>query len=341
MKIVSIVFSIVRLREEMGRKITGSNGFGVSMLKLFSFLLVLCLVTACATPAAPRVSPASKDKLGEIQGRGRLVVATDPSYPPQSELIEGAERLKETRCRSTEYTASELRGFDIDVAIDFSRRLGVEPCFVTPVWTQIVAGNWADRWDISIGSMAITQDRMSGLFFTQPYVGGAAVVFVHQSNQTTAKLEDLSGKKIGVCAGCAYEEYLGGTLEVPGKLVDFRIKNAAVIGYDTDTSALEDLALGDGKVLDAVMTDPDTGRIAIEKGLPIRQLDEAAYYDYVAGAIDKKSSKDPLSFVRQAIEIIQQMHQDGTLRKLSIQYYGSDFAKAAEVYNIDNLEQLP
>jgi polar amino acid transport system substrate-binding protein len=300
-----------------------------------------CLLAACVSPAAPKVAPAPKDKLGEILGRGRLMVATDQAYPPQSELVEGSERLKETRCSATEYTSSEMQGFDIDVAVEFARRLGVEPCFVTPPWTQLEAGNWADRWDISIGSMVITQDRMEDLYFTQPYVGGEAVVFVHKENQTYRDLEDLSGKKIGICTGCAYEKYLKGTLVVPGKIIDFRIHNARVTGYVTDMAALKDLAAGDGEFLDAVMTDPDSGRIAVENGLPIRQLEEVAYYDYVAAAIDKKSSKDPVPFVKRANEIIQQMHEDGFLRDLSVRYYGSDFAKIAEVFNVKLLKQLP
>ncbi len=320
------------LNIENMRRVAGSS---------LALILFFSLIAACQAPITPQVGPAPADKLGEILGRGRLIVATDPSYPPQSELIQGAERTKETLCSSTEYTASEMRGFDIQVAVEFARRLGVEPCFVTPVWSQIVAGNWADQWDISIGSMAITRERMEVLYFTQPYLGGMAVAFVHRDNQTIKKLEDLSGKRIGVCAGCAYEEYLKGTLVVPGKLVEYRIQNATVIGYDTDTSAFDDLAKGDGVILDAVMSDPDTGGVAIKKGYPMRQIDDPAYYEYVAAAIDKKSMRDPQPFLEKATEIIQQMHADGTLRKLSLEYFGNDYAKIAEVFNISSLDQLP
>ena len=47
--------------------------------------------------------------------------------------------------------------------------LGVEPCFVSPPWTEVTAGNWGDRWDIAYGSGAITADRMQRLYMTQPY----------------------------------------------------------------------------------------------------------------------------------------------------------------------------
>jgi polar amino acid transport system substrate-binding protein len=273
--------------------------------------------------------------------RGRLIVSTETAYPPQSELKPEATRAANTKCASTEYTANQLMGFDIDVAVEIANRLGVEPCFVTPTWTQVTSGSWGDRWDMSVGSMVITPERMEVLYFTQPYASGAAVFFVHKDNRTFTQPSDLSGKRIGVCAGCAYEFYLEGSLVVPGQKIDFVVKDAAIVGYDTDTSALEDLALGDGARLDAVLTDPDTGKNAIENGLPIKQLGHPVYYDYVAAAIDKKSGRDPVSFAREATEIIQQMHHDGTLPKLSQRYYGGDFATTASKFNIDALGQFP
>jgi len=34
---------------------------------------------------------------------------------------------------------------------------------------QLVAGNWGDNWDIHVGSVAITFERMKNLYFSQPY----------------------------------------------------------------------------------------------------------------------------------------------------------------------------
>jgi polar amino acid transport system substrate-binding protein len=109
------------------------------------------------------------DKLSEVLQRGTLIVSTDPAYPLQSDLLEGARRAALSDCRADHYTAAELGGFDIDVAVEIAARLGVEACFVTPEWESVVGGGWGDRWDISIGSMAITRKRLAGLYFTQPY----------------------------------------------------------------------------------------------------------------------------------------------------------------------------
>ncbi len=299
------------------------------------------LITSCSATKATNIPESSGDLLEKILARGTLVIATDPAYPPQSELIEGATRAPNSKCAPSEYTANELTGFDVETAVEIAQRLGLEPCFVTPPWTQLTAGNWDGRWDISVGSMAITPERMEMLYFTQPYYATPAALFVHQDNTTFEDPTDLSGKKVGGCTNCTYETYLQGTLDIPGVEIQFVIIDADIIGYDVDLPALEDLAQGDGVVLDAVLVAQPTGLQAIKDGLPIKQLGEAVFFEYLAAAIDKKSSPDPVSFVQTASEIIQQMHQDGTLLRLSQKYYGKDFTTSASQFNLAGISQFP
>jgi polar amino acid transport system substrate-binding protein len=307
------------------------------IMALLGFSLLSCSPSATSNGL---VEPTPFGELASVLNSGTLVIATDSAYPPQSQLNGDVTRAASTRCDQTQYTANQLSGFDVDVAIEIANRLGVEPCFVTPTWSQVVAGNWGDHWDVNVGSMAITDDRMQNLYFTQPYISGEGVLFVHKDNQSYKTPADLSGKRIGTCTGCAYEDYLHGALNIPGMKISYLIQDARIVGYDTDTSALADLAAGDGLRLDAVLTDPDTGDIAIKKGLPIKQLGGALYHDYSAVAIDKRSAGDPLPLVKRISTIIQEMHQDGTLLKLSQKYYGGDFTTPAAQFDIDELEQF-
>ena len=310
--------------------------------KFFLKLFLIGLVLSACTPRVQQIPETGfpEGELGSILRAGILVISTDPDYPPQSKLIEGEKRAPGTLCEANQYTANQFEGFDIDVAIEIAARLDVEPCFVTPTWGQIVGGGWADHWNVNVGSMAITMNRMDKLYFTQPYTTGEAVLFVHEDNTTINGPEDLSGKRVGVCAGCAYEEYIMGTLKIPGFDVEYRLNDAIPVGYDTDTSALLDLSLGDGDRLDAVMTDPDTGFAAIQTGLELKQLDEIIYRDFVAVSVDKRSSSDPVPLVVKLTEIIQAMHADGTLSRLSEKYYNFDHTQAAADYDIYELGQL-
>lgn len=319
--------------------------------KSFALIVLLLLLGACAAPVAPATQPpaaepatqpaaeTTADLLSDIMERGVLRISTDPAYPPQSELVEGAAPPADTRCTGEERPANQFSGFDIDVAVELANRLGVEPCFVTPDWTLIVGGNWAGRWDISVGSVTITPERMQVLYFAQPYYTTPAAFYVHADNTTFATVDDLAGARIGVCSGCTYESYLDGTLEIPGETIDYRVTDAEVTGYDTDTSALQDLALGDGVRLDAVLTALPTGQAFIDGGNPLKQLGEPVYFEYLAPAIDRNSTLDPQSFLAAVTEQIQAMHTDGALAALSEQYYGSDLVSAAATFDVTQLEQ--
>jgi polar amino acid transport system substrate-binding protein len=325
----------------------------LTLVVIFSFLATACSNQAAPQPTATQAvsqsptdtsqaaAPSGEDELASILARGTLIVSTDPAYPPQSELVKDGKRANNTKCASDEHTSSELTGFDIDTSVEIAKRLGVEACFVTPDWTLITGGNWSGRWDLSIGSMTITPERMGKLYFTQPYYTTPAAFFVHKDNTTFTKPADLSGKKIGACTGCTYDAYLAKKLVIPGETIDFVVNDAKFTGYDTDINALQDLALGDGTRLDAVLTAQPTGLGAITDGMPLKQLGDPVFFEYLGGAVDKAATKDPISLVKKVTEIIQQMHTDGTLVKLSQQYYKTDLATQASKFDLPALKQWP
>lgn len=305
-------------------------------------VLVAVILSACGGAAAPAPASqpaASNDLLADIMARGVLRVSTDPAYPPQSELVEGVQPPAGTKCKGEERAANQFKGFDIETAAELAKRMGVEVCFVTPDWTLITGGSWAGRWDLSIGSMTITPERMQKLYFSQPYYTTPAAFFVHKDNTSYQKPADLAGKKVGGCTGCTYESYLDGSLAIPGETIDFVVKDVQFMGYDTDTPALQDLALGDGVRLDGVLTALPTGQGVIKDGLPLKQLGEPVYFEYLAGAIDKNAPKDSNAFRAKVNEIIQSMLKDGTLKQLSEKYYGLDLAEAAGKFDIAGLKQ--
>ena len=107
--------------------------------------------------------------------------------------------------------------------------------------------------------MTPTNDRQEVLYFTEPYNYTPAVVVVGPADDesVTDLTTDLDGKKIGVCSGCTYDQFLTKELAIEGYEFDFVIDDAEISGYDTDTTALQDLANGR---LDAVITSVTTAR---------------------------------------------------------------------------------
>jgi polar amino acid transport system substrate-binding protein len=253
----------------------------------------------------------SGDLLAEICDRGTVVVSTDPKYPPQSSFNE---------------KTGKYEGFDIDVATEIANRLGVGIDWQTPGWNQITSGSWNGRWDMSVGSMTPTNDRQKVLDFSEPYYYTPAVVVVHEDNTSVQDLStDLDGADIGVCSACTYEQYLNKTLAIKGFTFDFIIDDANVHGYATDTDALQDLALGDGVRLDAVITSLTTAQGYIDAGKPVKIVGDPVFYEPLAVAIDKSAPADPTSFAAAVNQIVKDMHDDGTLTALSKKWYdGSD-----------------
>jgi len=294
--------------------------------RLAPLFVVLALVAAACgedTPPAGNGNNAGEgvcasydkdagDLLAKICSDGEITVSTDPAYPPQSEL--NAE-------------TGEYEGFDIDVATEIATRLGVDIAWETPDWEVLTAGSWNDRWDMSVGSMTPINERQEVLNFTEPYSFVPAVVVVHEDSAVSDVTTDLDGKKIGVCADCTYQFYLEKSLEISGFEFDFVIDDPVIQGYDTDTTALQDLALGDGTRLDAVLTSVTTAK-DFAKSNPVKIVGDPIYGEPLAIAFDKSSELDGATLLDAVDGIVADMHADWTLSELSLQWYdGVDVTK--------------
>lgn len=166
-----------------------------------------------AAPGAEAGDPAPA--LAQVVARGTLTLSTDLRYPPQSFAVKRAKRAPGSRCPANQLTAPQVAGYDADTGELVAKALGVEPCFVTPSWTEITAGKWSDRWDIAFGSGASPPIGMTRLWMTAPYRTEAQRFYVREDS-SYRRPSDLDGKRIGVRASCSVEPYLKGELELAG-----------------------------------------------------------------------------------------------------------------------------
>lgn len=272
-------------------------------MKLFAML-------AAAAALAATLPASAGEVLDRVMSKGVLVCSTDPAYPPQSSLND----------------KNQFEGFDIDVATEIAKRLGVKIEFVTPSWDVLTAGNWGGRWDISVGSMTPTPERAKVLDFPAIYYYTPAALAVHSANTTITSVADAGGKTIGVGVATTYEAYLGGTLTIDAvgaPPVEYRIKGASVKTYETDLLALDDLRLGDGTRLDGAVTALPTILEAIKNGYPLRVVGEPLFLEPLAVATDKG---DP-EFDAKVAEAVAAMKADGTLSAFSKKWYGVDLTQ--------------
>lgn len=298
------------------------------MKKLYQVLIVV-IVAALMLTACGGASAKPSDLLGAIKQRGYVLISTDPNYAPQSALNTNGKRPSNTKCPSDALTTAEMEGFDVDVAKAIGDDLGVETCFATPGWDTITAGSWADKWDISVGSMTITSDRQKVLDFSTPYYYTPAVVAVATSANITS-LDQLAGKPL--CAGTSttYETWvnhgdLGPTVPVKAKAPD----GTTAVSLPTDQECAQAIAAGRtdfvGYVTSETVVDQN-----IKAGIPVTKLGTPVYYEQLAAAFDKGSSLPTDTLRAEVDKLFTAMHSDGRLSDLSKKWFGGDYTNAAQ-----------
>jgi len=272
-----------------------------SRMSLIAMLGAMALLAGACNGAGDATT-----SLEAVQNRGILRVVSDPNFAPQSYY---------------DQLIGRWRGFDVDVATEIARRLGVDVQFNSGVFEDVQAGNWQPEWDLSVGSMAITPQRAEVLDFTSPYYFDTAVAAVRPGSGVTA-VADLSGQRIGVTDGSTYEAYLQGTLDLPGQgPIPSAIDNPEIVKYTTDQDAIDDLAAGN---LDAVISARPELQESIDHGTEIEIVGVPLFTEELAAAAVKDAPLDPKSLVQKVSEIIDEMHADGTLSDLSEKWYGVD-----------------
>ncbi len=288
-------------------------------------LLVLVISLAACVQVAPPATPAdtadggdtaapADDLLADIMDRGSIRISTDPNYEPQSFLNSDGEFV----------------GFDVDVAREIASRLGVEVEFVTPDWDLITAGNWGGQWDMSVGSMAVTTGRDEVLDFASPAYYYTPAQFAATTASGITELDQLNGQTICVGVSTTYETWLNGDLEGLGlpesSYYHEPPTDVSVIPLQTDNECAQQIQAGRNEFA-AFLTSSTVVDAAIREGVDIVKVDGPVYSENLAAAFDEASTKDITSLKERVGEIIQEMHDDGTLTELSMQWFNEDLTQ--------------
>jgi polar amino acid transport system substrate-binding protein len=264
---------------------------------------------SAAASAGTSASPVAGGLLDKVLKAKKLVVSTDPNYAPQSFLKPDGG----------------FEGFDIDVATEIAKRLGVEVKFETPGWDTITAGSWGGRWDISVGSMTITVPRQAVLDFSPPYYFTPAQMTATTASGITT-LDGLAGKTVCVGSATTYQDWLEGKLQsVSLGPVLTPPAGVKVQTLDTDQACAQAIAAG-RKDADGFLSASTVIDSAIENKTPIVKVGTPVFVEQLAVSVDKKGPPDA-DFMTALNKIINDMHADGTLTSLSNKWYKTDLTK--------------
>ncbi|MDM7943681.1 MAG: ABC transporter substrate-binding protein [Hydrogenophaga sp.] len=179
-----------------------------------------------AAPApAPVAAPAAAPAPAELP---ELKVAIDPTYEPFT--------FKTSDGKPT--------GFDVDIAEALCNEIKRKCVYVEQVWDSMIPGLQAQKYDVIISSMSITDDRKKVVDFTDKYYNTPSRIVVKADTAFT-DLASLKGKKIGVLKGSTQEKYAMGELKTVG---------VNVVPYEAQDQVYLDIKSGrlDGTVADTV-----------------------------------------------------------------------------------------
>ena len=258
------------------------------MKKALLFTLIAALLlTSCA-----KKQEATGDHLARIKQQGQIVVAMEGTWAPWTYHDE----------------SDALVGYDVEVANAIAGKLGVKASFVEGEWDGLFAGLDADRYDLVVNGVDITEERSRKYEFTTPYAYNKTAVIVSSDRNDIKSFEDLKGKKTANTISSTYAE--------------------VAESYGADVTGVDDLnqtfqLLITGRIdatLNAEMTYYDYMKAHPDAKIKIADLSKDATHV----AIPVKKGEDSASLVETINKALEELKADGTLSKLSIKYFGTD-----------------
>ena len=256
------------------------------MRKIFLLICAALLISSCGG--------------GEVKEQGKIVVGLDDEYAPFGFRNE----------------QNELVGFDIDLAKETARRLGVEFEFKAIDWNSKVEELNSGKIDIIWNGLDITPERQEVFLYSNPYMDNRQIILLNQNADFKITSEsDLAGKRVGTQAGSNSETYVEQNETLRNSMRDFKT-------YGTVLNAFNALRSGE---VDLLICDEHAARYEMSKN-----ADNFKLVDVTIGPVTKIGIGFRKSDVelRDKVQIVfNDMIKDGTAAKISAQWFQADLIK--------------
>lgn len=211
-----------------------------------------------------------------------------------------------------------LLGYDVDVAKEVGTRLGAEIEFVCQKWDGMIPALLANKFDLIVASMSITDQRKEKIDFSVPYrisvgrfIGRKDAGFKLFNEDGTPNPEAFKGVKIGLPRASTYDNW-----------VQAKLPDAEVLKYDSTEPMYLDLE--NGRV-DIIMTNPMKGYLSFlskpdGKGFEFVSpaLSEEEFFGIGVGIGVRKGNEELLEKIDNALLA---MIKDGALNDFSHKYF--------------------
>lgn len=268
------------------------------MKKMVVVLLSVLILSAILVSGCSATKKASGDtSLEDIKSAGKLIMGLDDSFPPMG--------YKDSD--------GEIVGFDVDMAREMTKRMGVELELRSIDWDSKELELDNKKIDVIWNGFTITPERKEQVAFTKPYLDNIQLLVVGQDSEVRGKA-DLAGKKVGVQKGSSAMKALKSDEETFNSIEE-------VVEYPENLEALMDLKIGRTH---AVVVDEVLGNFYIAKDPDSFEILEDNFGKEEFGIGLRKT--DTL-LLDEMNKVLDEMKDDGTTSKISIEWFGEDIVK--------------
>jgi cystine transport system substrate-binding protein len=250
------------------------------------------LIVLMAAILAGSVFAQDKD-LDAIKQAGVWKVGTEGTYPP-----------------FTFHDASgQLVGFDVEIAREIGKRLGVKTEFVEGKWDGLIAGIDVRRYDAVVNEVTITDARKTKYAFSDPYIVSKAVLIVRDDNTSIKSFTDVKGLKLAQSLTSNF-----------GKLA--QSNGATVVPVDGFSQSIDLLLAGriDGTFNDSLSY---YDFLQHKPGVKLKIAASETNVDSQGVLVRQGEAK----LVAALNKALSDLKADGTYAKLSQKYFGADVSK--------------
>ncbi|MDE0046723.1 MAG: transporter substrate-binding domain-containing protein [bacterium] len=212
----------------------------------------------------------------------------------------------------------ELMGYDVDVANGVAGIIGADLEFVCQQWDGMIPALLANKFDLIIASMSITEKRLEKMDFSDTYrisvgrlVGRKDAGWELFDDAGNPIPENFAGLKVGLERATTYADWF-----------ENELPEAEVVLYDSNEALYLDLVNGR---TDMIMTNPMKAYLRFlskEDGGGFEfvspQIDEKKYFGIGVGIGLRKGNDELKARLNAAIKTLT---EDGSLERYALQYF--------------------
>ena len=207
-------------------------------------------------------------------------------------------------------------GFDVDLAKEAAKRMGVELNFKIIDWNnkemEITSGNVDMIWN----GCDIMDEYKNYMIFSKPYMDNRQILLVKKGNpEEIHSVGDLTGKIVATQAGSNSETYIDENESLRNSFAKFKTYHNINSGF---------AALNNGE-FDALIIDEIAARYEVNKNPDMFEVVEVTVGPITEFGIGfRKGNTELRDKVQNAFDA---MIKDGTAKRISEQWFGADLIK--------------